>query len=290
MWCYGVVLTEIIEELKLDDLFHIKQKENVYAHSKGLNHIGSVIADFCERHDIDIPLIADVGCGTGAAITLPLATKGYVVKGFDLDADSICLAQQISGKMSNLSYICQDLSRNDANERFDIAICAEVLEHLSDPEAMLLEIKRVLSKNGVTIVTVPNGYGWFEFEQFMWNILRMDMIYSFSNRVLGFFKVKVLGRVSGINISKSSEAVIPASLSQEPHMQRFTTRKLRTLFKNCDLDIVKMKKSSLFAGRFSHIVFGRLPRCVNINARVVEYLPACLAAGWYFVLSNEDKE
>jgi len=42
------------------------------------------------------------------------------------------------------------------NEVFDRIFCIEVLEHLNSPLKALNEIRRVLNKNGVIIVTVPN--------------------------------------------------------------------------------------------------------------------------------------
>ncbi len=38
---------------------------------------------------------------------------------------------------------------------FDVAICAELLEHVRDPVAVLKEIKRTLKRNGKAYITVP---------------------------------------------------------------------------------------------------------------------------------------
>jgi SAM-dependent methyltransferase len=39
--------------------------------------------------------------------------------------------------------------------KFDLIICTEVMEHVSDPNQFLLEINRVLKKEGTLILTVP---------------------------------------------------------------------------------------------------------------------------------------
>ena len=47
---------------------------------------------------------------------------------------------------------------------------SEVLEHLHDDEldALLGEVRSRLAPGGRLLVTVPNGYGWFEMEHFFW--------------------------------------------------------------------------------------------------------------------------
>lgn len=57
--------------------------------------------------------------------------------------------------------------RVDANERlpfnddeFDLVWCAEVIEHLTDPEFTIRECKRVLKPGGVLLLTTPNRGFW----------------------------------------------------------------------------------------------------------------------------------
>ena len=41
-------------------------------------------------------------------------------------------------------------------ESFDRIVCTEVLEHTKDPEAILATLARLLKKDGVAVITVPN--------------------------------------------------------------------------------------------------------------------------------------
>ncbi|OGF45881.1 MAG: hypothetical protein A2231_07155 [Candidatus Firestonebacteria bacterium RIFOXYA2_FULL_40_8] len=44
-------------------------------------------------------------------------------------------------------------------EAFDAVICSEVIEHIPDPVRIICEIKRVLKKNGLAVLTTPNSDG-----------------------------------------------------------------------------------------------------------------------------------
>jgi len=232
-----------------------------------------------------------VGCGTGIMTSLPLATYGYTVHGIDLDNASIDLAQELAHKLKlpNARFICADVSTLDQKEKFDIAICSEVLGHLANPELLLMTIKSLIKEFGILIVTVPNGYGWFEMEQFCWDLLHMDRFYSFGNRLFGFIKAK-LGCIFGTSNMAPGPMIpiIPASLSQTPHIQRFTIGRLQRLFSDCGLDIVDIRSSSLFAGKFTHLLFGHFKWFVSWNKWMADLIPASLASGWYFVLRNTD--
>lgn len=43
------------------------------------------------------------------------------------------------------------------NNTFDLVICYEVIEHLTDPARALKEIKRVIKKNGIALVVMDSG-------------------------------------------------------------------------------------------------------------------------------------
>lgn len=49
------------------------------------------------------------------------------------------------------------------NNEFDSAICNQVLEHVFNPDEFILEINRVIKKNGYLLMTVP--FVWDEHEQ-----------------------------------------------------------------------------------------------------------------------------
>ena len=55
---------------------------------------------------------------------------------------------------------------------FDLVVCAEVLEHVKDPGRVLLEIKRVLRKDGRAIVEMDSGNFLFKVSWCWWTKIK----------------------------------------------------------------------------------------------------------------------
>lgn len=108
--------------------------------------------------DIKGKSVLDVGCGWGQAL-LYFKEKGMECYGFDPAQSAIDFA-----KSQGLNVQCCGLETADVfNKRFDIVMLINVLEHLSDPEKILKEIReKILSPGGVLIIDVPNEYNTFQ--------------------------------------------------------------------------------------------------------------------------------
>ena len=52
-------------------------------------------------------------------------------------------------------------------EKFDIVVLSDILEHLEHSENLLNEVKNILSPHGIILISIPNGYGPFEIENFI---------------------------------------------------------------------------------------------------------------------------
>lgn len=100
----------------------------------------------------DQPAIAlDVGCGTGL-ITRYLPARRVV--GLDINRWNL---DRVKRWMPNSDFILCDVEHLPIrNESADLAVCTEVLEHLSRPESALAEVSRVLRDNGRLVGSVPS--------------------------------------------------------------------------------------------------------------------------------------
>ncbi|MEQ8361792.1 MAG: methyltransferase domain-containing protein [Cyclobacteriaceae bacterium] len=102
--------------------------------------------------------ILDIGCGNGN-ISIHLGSQGFNVLGVDISEKAINTANQ-NNSYSNVSFNAigaEELVTSGTS--YDAIICSEVLEHLSEPENLLITISLLLKHNGKLIITVPNGNG-----------------------------------------------------------------------------------------------------------------------------------
>ena len=101
--------------------------------------------------------ILEIGCGAGV-LCLELAKRGHTVIGTDVSRHVLNFADALKNqaKMGNVSFLLGDAETlMFADRSFDVVICSEVIEHLMKPAKALSEIRRVLKKNGIAIITTP---------------------------------------------------------------------------------------------------------------------------------------
>jgi len=100
--------------------------------------------------------VLDIASGEGYGSAL-LAKVAESVVGVDISSDSIQYSQNRYLDYDNLSFMvgsCESIPL--APESVDIVVSFETIEHHDKHEEMMLEIKRVLKKNGILIISSPN--------------------------------------------------------------------------------------------------------------------------------------
>lgn len=243
------------------------EHENLWGYKKRLRSVQHVFAESFSQRPPDSLRVLDVGCGNGSELALPLARLGFQVTGIDIHAPSIEHARQLGVDVSNLNYVCGRVEELKS-PHYDMVILSEVLEHLTEPRFLLLAAIEHLNKNGIIIVTVPNGYGEFEIDSWLFRVFRLQRIVDV--------------------VARNSKQVIAATDNHESgHVQFFTRRQLRRLFAECSLSVAREGVASFLAGPFVGHTLARSARFVEWNARVTDKLPRVLASGWYFALRRE---
>lgn len=99
--------------------------------------------------------VLDAGCGAGYGSAL-LAEEAASVTGIDVAPEAIVYATEhyAAAGVRYLEGSCSAMPLPDA--AFDLVVSFEVIEHLADWQAFLLECRRVLAPDGVLLLSTPN--------------------------------------------------------------------------------------------------------------------------------------
>jgi len=100
------------------------------------------------------PKVLDVGCG-GGLISEEIAKLGLSITSIDASEENIAIASLHAEKQGlDINYIRG--GPEDLDEKFDVIIALEVIEHTSDPELFLKTLAERLNKNGILILSTLN--------------------------------------------------------------------------------------------------------------------------------------
>jgi SAM-dependent methyltransferase len=249
--------------------------ENVYGSRKRIEWILSHL------HRTDVVL--EVGCGTGYMICRPLARLGFDVHGIDIDTASVERGRALLRAEGLDSSILAACSLSEIDLAPDVLIASEVLEHLPDAEldGLLGEMHARLLPGGRLLVTVPNGYGWFEVEHFLWWRVGLGSLLFRS----GFCHLveKTKSRWLGPD---AVAAAPPSTLSSSPHVQRFTLRGITRRLRAAGFVVIERRGSVALSGPFSNLLFAGVEPVLAANLRWGDRLGP-LASGFFLACRRE---
>ena len=95
--------------------------------------------------------VLDVGCGDGKLGAF-FKTKGSRVVGVDINPEAVEKAR----KRLDQAVLCDVEAEDFPNEKYDVVLFHESLEHTRNPARVLLKAQKVLKPDGFLVVTVPN--------------------------------------------------------------------------------------------------------------------------------------
>jgi SAM-dependent methyltransferase len=231
-----------------------------------VNFIINQVNSFASR--VRKPRILDLGCGSGG-VSIPLASLGYDVTGVDIDPDAISLARH-KNPFRHARFLVHDCTSPSLVSQlegfYDCILCIEVIEHLVNPTLLLKNVKKLLAREGIAIVTVPNGY---EFWQVTVRLLKKIRLYN---------KLRYLKR----RFFDKDSTILP---EKTPHIQWFTYGSLQRLFSKMGFIIEKSVNAGtiLNIGYFAPFSRGLRP-LQHIDLWLGDKLPFGFAAEWFFVL------
>jgi 2-polyprenyl-3-methyl-5-hydroxy-6-metoxy-1,4-benzoquinol methylase len=237
--------------------------------------------DWLKGHLSPNDAIIEIGCGTGYRITYPLLAAGHKVTGVDTDAASIAYGKRLLTE-AGLSAESLLVGRfEDFSDRFDVVIISEVLEHLGDSDisSLLSAVHARLAPSGKLLVTVPNGYGWFELESFLWHKTGLGRVLTQTGLAWSIRRLKRY-LVRGVAYDRFA-----STLSTSPHVQRFSRRTISQRLTDAGFCPVETQGSVLICGPFSDLLFTGAELVMRANRWAGSRTPD-LAAGFYIAATK----
>ena len=154
--------------------------------------------------------VLDVGCSGGQLGRVLKNESGCSVYGIDISQEAIAEAKKYL-----INAVVMDIESHGLpfiDERFDIIILGDVLEHLKVPANVLLKLKLLLNPTGRMIVSLPN----------VANVtIRLNLL-------LGRWNYK------------------PSGILDETHLRFFTLKTMKQLFQSCELKIEQVDSTPGF--------------------------------------------
>ena len=100
--------------------------------------------------------ILDIGCG-GGLLSEPMKRLGAEVVGIDASEKNINVAK-LHAKKNNLDikYLCTSPEKLKINNKFDVILNMEIVEHVEDVNFFLKSCSKLLKKNGIMFVATLN--------------------------------------------------------------------------------------------------------------------------------------
>lgn len=169
--------------------------------------------------------VLDLGCGSGygAALIAEVAAK---VIGLDVSTEAVQYARE-NFSASDLHYMVTDgESLALASGSFDLVLCFEVIEHLTDQESLLQEIRRVLKPKGILVISTPNRHFYTEERKQVnpYHTREFDYVEfrNFLKRYFAGIEVVFQNHISSIYVGEADKPLKVCSRIEKdsPNMQR----------------------------------------------------------------------
>lgn len=145
--------------------------------------------------------VLDVGCANGKLAKYIKKYKPCYIVGIEIDEELAKIAEDYCDKV-----IVADIQKKIPLPigYFDVIIFGDILEHIANPEEVLIGFKKYLSDDGVFLISIPNIANW---------TIRIKLLF-------GSFKYNECG------------------ILDKTHLRFFTLKEARKMLGNCGLQIL----------------------------------------------------
>jgi SAM-dependent methyltransferase len=251
--------------------------ENVYGHRKKVEYIKRKIVSYTDPAKAGELAVLDFGCGNGSAVSFELADLGIHLTGLDFHGPSISYARAHSPR--NAEFILG--TPENLHRTFDIIVCADVIEHLAEPEKTLKQLRRLQKRGGFLVGAVPNGKGLFELESRLPRYVNTPQLAGYILDV--FFKTRrKLLRIAPPPDPGESYVDLPYN-AECGHAQFFRLRDLKRLAALADYRLTEIQGGVVLGSpAFSAHFIQYSKTLIRWNTQFADYLPLRFVSTWYF--------
>lgn len=253
-------------------------KETTYGLVKRFRFIESILEEKQPKS------VLDVGCGTGNNLTVPLAKRFPQISftAADTDPTSIEYASKHHA-LDNLKIRLLDDIADE--EKFDLVIASEVIEHVEEPKAFLKSLSEKTTSEGHIILTLPNGFGPFEWGATVQAVMHVTGILPILLKAKRKLQKRCQEPFRG---EKTKIDSAHDTLAISPHVNFFSYSAINRLFRSSALSVEKYRPRTFLCGfGFDQSLRSNM---TDWNCRVADRLPAPLNSGWMFVLKHDGHE
>lgn len=121
--------------------------------------------------------VLDGACGTGYGSAI-LGEVAAEVEGVDIGLDAVEYAKNnYANNMVRFSKSLVELTPFEESS-FDVVVSFETMEHTLSPQAAVREFVRLLKKDGIAIISIPNNWGYTEYHFFDFNLRMLSHLLS----------------------------------------------------------------------------------------------------------------
>lgn len=114
----------------------------------------NMVIDLIQVHRPNAKNLLDIGCAQGT-IAIRAAEHGYAVTANDIREEYLSYAR-LRDNLKKVNFIRGNFLNYHPENKFDVIIFTEVIEHIVDHDKFLSHIFNCLNPGGVLIVTTPN--------------------------------------------------------------------------------------------------------------------------------------
>jgi 2-polyprenyl-3-methyl-5-hydroxy-6-metoxy-1,4-benzoquinol methylase len=100
--------------------------------------------------------VLELGCASGYMTRVLVEQFGCTVVGVEQDREAAEQARKVCRRLIHGDIDSLEFAGELGDERFDVILCADVLEHLRDPMRALTALRPALVPNGYVVASIPN--------------------------------------------------------------------------------------------------------------------------------------